>query len=485
VRLLEIAVIGLYFATLLALAVYGCHRFWLLCVFRRHRRAARPPARPDPPPRVTVQLPIYNERYVVGRLIRAVCDLDYPRDRLEIQVLDDSTDDTSERAAAEVAAQRARGVDIRHVRRAGRDGFKAGALAHGLRSARGELIAIFDADFVPPPGFLRDLVGRFADPAVGMVQARWEHLNRDYSLLTRLQSMFLDGHFVIEHGARHRSGRFFNFNGTAGIWRRACIEAAGGWQSDTLTEDLDLSYRAQLAGWRFEFAPEVTAPAELPADVNAFKSQQRRWTQGSIQTGLKILPGLLRSPLPLGTKIEAVFHLTGNGAHFLMILLAILLVPSLRIRRDLGLETLLAIDLPVFLLSTVSIAAFYVASQGEAGRSRLRALALLPFLMALGIGLSVNNARAVVRACRRRSDEFHRTPKHRLEERRDLWRGKRYRGNRQPAVAAVEGLLALYFLAGVLDAARSGQYLSLPLLLLFMGGFMQVTLLSLLHARRA
>jgi cellulose synthase/poly-beta-1,6-N-acetylglucosamine synthase-like glycosyltransferase len=482
---LETAVVALYFATLLVLAVYGCHRTWLLRQFRRHPAAAAPPTPPPAAlPRVTVQLPIYNERYVVTRLIRAACALDYPRDRLDIQVLDDSTDDTTARAAAEIAIQRRRGLDIRHVRRPDRTGFKAGALAHGLRTARGEMIAIFDADFVPPRRFLLDLVGRFADPRVGMVQARWDHLNRDYSLLTRLQAIFLDGHFVIEHAARHRTGCFFNFNGTAGIWRRSCIEDAGGWHDDTLTEDLDLSYRAQVRGWRFDYAGEVSAPAELPADIDAFKSQQRRWAQGSIQTGLKMLPRVWRARLPLRTRLEAFFHLTGNGAYVLMVLLAVLMIPAMRIRRGLDPWTILAIDLPLFLVSTVSIGAFYLASQPRGRRGRAATLALLPLLMALGIGLSVNNSRAALRALRRRRDAFERTPKYRLEGTRGEWRGRRYRGLRQPGVAAAESCLAIYFLAGAADALRAGQYLALPPLLLFLAGFLHVSLLSLGQARK-
>jgi hypothetical protein len=283
----SLTLLVLYYLTLGVLALYGIHRSWLVVTYLRHRRDR--PALPAPPaewPVVTVQLPLYNEMYVATRLLDAVCRLSYPRDRLEIQVLDDSTDETSELVAAEVARWRERGVDVRHVRRGDRAGFKAGALDAGLACARGELLAVFDADFVPGPDFLEKTVPYFTDPAdpqggsrLGMVQARWEHINRGYSLLTRIQAILLDGHFVIEHTARNRSGRFFNFNGTAGIWRRQAIEDAGGWQHDTLTEDLDLSYRAQLAGWRFVYLPEVTVPSELPVDVRGFKSQQHRWAK--------------------------------------------------------------------------------------------------------------------------------------------------------------------------------------------------------------
>ena len=283
-------VLALYYLVLSVLALYGMHRLVLLAIFfwTRRRNPERPPD-PDLWPRVTVQLPIFNERYVATRLIDAVCALDYPRDRLEIQVLDDSTDDTRERVAACVERQRRLGFDIRHLHRTDRTGYKAGALAAGCAEARGDLLAIFDADFVPPTDFLLRTVPYFADQEIGVVQARWEHVNRDYSLLTQAQAIFLDAHFRIEHQARNRGGNFFNFNGTAGLWRRQAIDDAGGWQHDTLTEDLDLSYRAQLAGWRFLFLPDVVAPAELPVDANAFKRQQFRWAKGSVQTARKLL----------------------------------------------------------------------------------------------------------------------------------------------------------------------------------------------------
>jgi cellulose synthase/poly-beta-1,6-N-acetylglucosamine synthase-like glycosyltransferase len=477
--ILETAILTAYMVTLTVLALYGCHRFYLLHL---HRRACHRPPRPirrlERLPRVTVQLPIYNEMYVVDRLIRAACALDYPAERLEIQVLDDSTDETSSVAQATVARMRARGIDIVHLRRGGRQGYKAGALAYGLSRARGGFIAVFDADFLPGPSFLQDLIHYFANPRVGMVQARWDHLNRDYSLLTRLQSILLDGHFVIEHGARATSGRFFNFNGTAGIWRRTCIESAGGWESDTLTEDLDLSYRAQLSGWRFVFAPHVVAPAELPADIRAFKSQQRRWARGAIETGLKILPRLLRSRLPAWVKLEALVHLTNNSAYALMVLLAILIVPAMIIRHRAGLTPLLLIDLPLFLMSTISVAAFYVRSQGALGRSRRSTLLLIPFLLSLGIGLSLNNARGVLGAFGRRRVEFIRTPKHDLLGRRGEWRGKRYTGMPGLTGAILELLFGLYFTVAVIHALLEGMYAPLPFLMLFQFGYLYAALLS-------
>ena len=317
---------------------------------------------------MTVQLPLYNERCVVERLLDAVGALDYPADRLEIQVLDDSTDETSALAAAAVERLRARGLAVAHLRRAHRRGFKAGALAAGLEAARGELIAVFDADFVPPPGFLTATVPSFADPAVGMVQARWEHLNREASLLTRVQALLLDGHFAVEHRARHVAGCFFNFNGTAGIWRRQAIADAGGWAHDTLTEDLDLSYRAQLAGWRFVYLPDVAVPAELPADAASFKAQQRRWAKGSLQTARKVLPRLLAARLPWRVKLEACAHLTANLSYPLMVALSLLLFPAMAARRGSARSLLLWVDAPLFVAATASVFTFYLASQVLLGR---------------------------------------------------------------------------------------------------------------------
>ena len=302
-----------------AFPAYGVHRYFIIYLFLKNRkREPVPAARFEHLPVVTVQLPIFNEIYVVERLLSSVSELDYPRDRLQIQVLDDSTDDTREITADCAAELRERGFDVELIHRTDRTGFKAGALERGLATARGEFVCILDADFVPPPHLLRKTVDFFTDPKVGMIQTRWGHLNRGYSLLTRVQAMFLDGHLVLEQTARSRSGRFFNFNGTAGLWRKSCIEEAGGWQHDTLTEDLDLSYRAQLAGWKFVFLPDVVTPAELPVDMNGFKSQQHRWTKGSIQTCKKLLPAIWRSKLPLPIKVEATGHLVSNFAYLLL-----------------------------------------------------------------------------------------------------------------------------------------------------------------------
>lgn len=385
----------------LALALFGVHRVWLLVEYLRDRRRRREGASErlsfaGELPRVTVQLPLYNERAVAERLIDAVCALDYPRDRLEVQVLDDSTDDTAVVVAEAVARWRARGVAVEHVRRQERVGFKAGALAHGLSLARGELIAIFDADFVPRPDFLRATVPAFADPGVGMVQARWGHLNRGRSWLTAAQAVFLDAHFTIEHAVREARGRFFNFNGTAGIWRKSAIERAGGWDAATLTEDLDLSFRAQLAGTRFCYLDHVEVPAELPDDVNAFKGQQHRWAKGSIQTARRLLGAVWRAPLPLGVRIDATLKLTQNLA-FLLLALVVVTMPAAALARAMGSATWVrAGDLATLGLATLPVACHFLVAQRARGTPWHRALLALPLALGLGAALSVNNARAVL-----------------------------------------------------------------------------------------
>ena len=471
----DVLVVGLYFAVLVGLSVYGAHRGYLLYLYTNGRcSSARLPRRAQAqttPPRVTVQLPIFNEVYVVERLIEAVAGLRYPRDRFEVQVLDDSTDETSRVARAALERWRGRGLAISYRRRPVRTGFKAGALADGLRLATGELIAVFDADFMPPPDFLECAVGVFADPRVGMVQARWGHANRRYSLLTRLQALLLDGHFVLEHGGRNRGGCFFNFNGAAGIWRRTAIESAGGWQHDTLTEDLDLSYRAQLAGWSFVFLPDVVAPAELPVEMSAFKSQQHRWAKGSIQTCRKVLPAVLRADVPLRVKAEAFMHLTANFNYLLVLALCVLIVPAFVARTASGGDQrLLLVDATIFGLAAVSVFTFYAVSQREIGGRWWARLRDLPALVALSLGLSVNNAVAVVEALSGRTGEFRRTPKYGERSRGErVVRGRRPRGARvQPLVEIAFGA---WFTLAIAYALATGVYGAVPFLALFQIGF--------------
>ncbi len=475
------SVVSLYFVCLGAMAAFGLHRWHLVWLYLRHRHERpRPLARFESLPRLTVQLPLFNEMYVAERLIDAVCALEYPRDRLEIQLLDDSTDETTAIVANAVRERRGRGFDIHHLRRTDREGFKAGALAAGLRVATGELVAIFDADFVPPPDFAASLVHHFTDPRIGMVQSRWGHLNSSHSALTRVQSMLLDGHFVIEQTARNRSGRFFNFNGTAGIWRRQCIEDAGGWQHDTLTEDLDLSYRAQLRGWQFIFLNEKVTPAELPVEMGAFKSQQHRWAKGSIQTARKLLPRILRSPLPLRVKLESVVHLTANASYLLLVLLGLLVVPSIWLRRSVTPWMIAAIDLPIFTMATLSVVAFYAVAQREALGRWSGIARWVPYLMAVGIGLSINNARAVLEALRGMPSDFRRTPKYNLGPgERVTSRRYRTRVNRD---TWVELGLALYFAAATSLALRDGLWGALPFLLLFEAGYTYTALSTLIQS---
>jgi cellulose synthase/poly-beta-1,6-N-acetylglucosamine synthase-like glycosyltransferase len=477
----ETITLAAYFFVLIILAVYGWHRYYLVYLYMSNRDKEPRPGPPlSPLPVVTVQLPLYNEMYVADRLIQAVCRIEYPRDLLEIQVLDDSTDET--RAIAELAVRRCRdeGFDIKHFHRTDRTGYKAGALEAGLKVARGEFVAIFDADFLPPRDFLNLLMPHFADARVGMVQARWGHINQDYSLLTKIQSILLDGHFVLEHGGRNRSGRFFNFNGTAGIWRRTAIADAGGWQHDTLTEDLDLSYRAQLRGWRFVFMSNVIAPAEVPVEMNGFKSQQHRWAKGSIQTCRKLLPGILRADIPLAVKAEAFFHLTANFNYPLMCVLSVLMFPSMVIRYNMGWYEMLLIDVPLFLAATFSVCNFYMICQREIHSDWLSRLKYLPFLMSIGIGLSINNTRAVFEALFNKQSEFARTPKYRIEADADEWVGKRYR--QSVAVQPfIELALGLYFTWTVFYALANQIYATIPFLVLFQIGFLYTGLVSIVQ----
>ena len=469
-----------YLSVLAGLSAYGIHRYFIIYLFLRNRkREVVPPGHFDPLPKVTVQLPIFNEVYVVERLLRSVSELDYPRDSLQIQVLDDSTDDTRELTARCVAELRGRGFNVQLIHRGDRTGFKAGALAVGLESADGEFVCILDADFVPPRDLLQRTVHFFTDPKIGMIQTRWGHLNRGYSLLTRVQAMFLDGHLLLEQTARSRSGRFFNFNGTAGLWRKSCIVQAGGWQHDTLCEDLDLSYRAQLVGWRFIFLPDVVTPAELPVDMNGFKSQQHRWTKGSVQSCKKLLPSVWRSNLPFFIKLEATCHLMSNFAYLLLAFLCVLLHPSVGGPQSGWIRTLL-VDVPIFLAASVSVAVFYICAQRVLHpRTWMKEILFLPCLLALGIGLSLNNARAVIEALINHKSDFTRTPKYGIERRAQSWRSCKYKPL-QSALPIAELAFAIYFTYFVGFAIVHRQFLSVPFLLMFQAGFLYVSLSSLL-----
>ena len=480
---MEVAVIALYMLVLSILGLYGFHRGLLLYLYwRHHRDVPKAPGRFEQLPRVTVQLPMYNEMYVAERLLESVAHIDYPRELLEIQVLDDSTDETVQIALAKVEELRARGFDATFHHRTDRTGFKAGALEAGLRSAKGDFVLVFDADFVPTPSIVTDLIHHFTDPKVGMVQARWGHLNRDYSVLTRVQSMMLDGHFVIEHIARNRSGRFFNFNGTAGIWRRSTIVDAGGWQHDTLTEDMDLSFRAQLRGWQFVYVPTALAPAEIPCEMNSFKGQQFRWAKGSAQTTKKLMMTVLRADLPLKVKIECLFHLTNNFAYLFLVLLAMLQLPNMVMRQKMQNPHLLLLDVPLFLTTCVSIIVFYLATHRALYGSLRDAIPRLPLMMAVSIGLSINNARAVLEGLFGGQSEFVRTPKHNIQARSETWATKKYKAS-AGLFTWLELGFGVYIVATALLAVLTGAWVSIPFLVLFMVGFLYVGALSLHQAR--
>ncbi|MBI2681936.1 MAG: glycosyltransferase [Acidobacteriales bacterium] len=478
-----------YFVVLVFLASYGIHRYVLVYLYYRHRKNA---ARSDAPPRsykpeelptVTIQLPIFNEQFVIDRLVDAVCKIEYPREKLEIQVLDDSTDETVEVASAVVQRYAALGHPVTYHHRTNRHGYKAGALEEGMKKCTGQLIAIFDADFVPPQDWLMRVVHHFTDDEVGMVQTRWTHLNRDYSFLTQVEAILLDGHFVLEHGGRSRARVFFNFNGTAGMWRRQAIDEAGGWEHDTLTEDTDLSYRSQLKGWKFKYLQDVECPAELPIEMTAFKTQQARWAKGLIQVAKKTLPSVFRSDVPRRVKTEAWYHLTANISYPLMIVLSTLLLPAMVIRFYQGWFQMLFIDLPLFMASTFSISSFYLVSQKELHpRTWYKTFLYLPFLMALGIGLTITNTKAVLEALVGHQSAFARTPKYRVEKKKDKAIAAKYR-KRLGIIPWIELAVGTYFALTVWYAMANQNYITVPFLLLFVLGYWYTGLMSLLQGR--
>ncbi len=479
---------------MIILAFYGLHRYQLVWLyFRNKKNAARwsePTTRFDEGklPFLTIQLPIFNEQFVIHRLIEACCRLEYPRDRFEIQVLDDSTDETTE-VARQIVEQYATGYKglapqpIVYLHRENRYGFKAGALDAGLKTARGEFVAIFDADFVPPRDWVMKVIHHLADPAVGMVQTRWTHLNRNYSFLTQVEAILLDGHFVLEHGGRSRAGVFFNFNGTAGMWRTKVIGEAGGWQHDTLTEDTDLSYRAQMCGWKFKYLQDVECPAELPIEMTAFKTQQARWAKGLIQTGIKILPRVMRSDMPWHTKLEAWYHLSANLSYPLMIVLSTLLMPAMIIRSYQGWIQMMLIDFPLFMASTMSVSSFYLVSQKELFPKKwYRTFLYLPCLMALGVGLTITNTKAVLEALLGVKSAFARTPKYSVKKKGEKSQAQKYR-KRLGIVPWIELAIGCYFAFTVYYAISRENYFTVPFLLLFVFGYWYTGLLSLLQGR--
>ena len=469
------AILVPYFAVLLVLSLYGMHRYEMIRGYWKHRKklfVAEPTMKFTNLPRVTVQLPIYNERYVVERLIEETAKLDYPRHLLQIQVLDDSTDDTHPFTERLVGEYQAMGLPIEYIHRANRHGYKAGALQNGLKTATGEIVAIFDADFVPPSDFLQRTVHYFSNEKVGMVQTRWTYLNRHYNVLTEVQAMLLDGHFVLEHVARSGGGMFFNFNGTAGILRRSMIDDAGGWQHDTLTEDSDLSYRAQLKGWKFVYAPSVECLSELPVDTYGFQVQQSRWAKGLTQVAMKLLPTILRSKLPWRVKAEAFFHLTPNISYPLMIVMSALILPVMIVRFYMGWLEMALIDTPLIAASFWSISAFYVIGHRALfPKNWKRAFLFLPALMAAGVALTIINSRAVIEALVGYQTGFARTPKYAIGGTRKVrLEIVKYR-SRSGWLPYAELAVGTYFLAMVIFAIESYNFLAIPFLMLFVGGY--------------
>jgi len=462
-----------YFSVLIILSVFGLHRYETIRTYwkHKHKLTDQPPQRFEQLPRVTIQLPLYNERFVVDRLIESTCKIEYPRELLQIQVLDDSTDETHPYTERLVNEYRAQGYPIEYHHRTNRTGFKAGALQEGLKTATGEFIAVFDADFVPPRDFLMRTIHFFAQPDVGVVQTRWTYLNRGYSILTEVQAMLLDGHFVLEHGARYGRGLFFNFNGTAGILRRKMIEDAGGWQHDTLTEDSDLSYRAQMKGWRFVYVPSVECPSELPVETYAFQVQQFRWAKGLTQVAKKLLPQLLRAPIPVRTKVEAVLHLTPNISYPLMVVLSALMLPVMIVRFYMGWFQMLMIDVPLIAATFLSLSAFYVLAQRELYPAHWkRAIFLLPFLMAAGVALTISNTRAVLEALTGVQTAFVRTPKFAIAEKKVKVTDTKYR-RRSGWLPYLELAAGTYFLGTIWYAIDTYNYLAIPFLMLFVCGY--------------
>jgi len=477
----QVVLIG-YFLSLTILFVFGLHGFVMIYYHRKYgHKIPVPKDNLTEDAIVTIQLPLYNEMYVVERLINAVCAIDYPKDKMEIQVLDDSTDETTSIVAKAVEAKKNEGFDISHIRRGSREGFKAGALKEGMKIAKGEYIAIFDADFIPQKEFLKRTLSYFTDDKVGMVQTRWEHLNGDYSIITKAQALALDGHFVVEQTVRNKSGFFINFNGTGGVWRKQCIEEAGNWHADTLTEDLDLSYRAQLIGWRFVFLKDFTSPAELPAEINALKNQQFRWTKGAVETAKKILPLVWKSKIPLRVKLQSTFHLTNNLVFPFILLAAILNVPLIFIKNSGSHEAYFAI-MSLFVMASVSSFLFYLYSQKEIRTDWRKKIVLFPLFLAGSMGLAVNNSRAVFEGLMNRKSEFVRTPKFKQESDKDAFVGNKYQSKKISFSVYVEAILAVYCLIGLFSSIYFLELASIPFQILFFLGFAFMAYTSIKHA---
>ena len=478
---MEKIILFTYIGSLIILFTFGSHGLIMVYYYLKHRHKRDDFSGVlDGYPMVTLQLPIYNEMYVIERLIKAACEIDYPIDRLEFQVLDDSTDETVEIVDKIVKEYKLLGFDICHIHRDDRTGYKAGALKEGLKTAKGEFVGIFDADFIPRKNFLKIVLPFFNDPKIGMVQTRWEHLNRSYSLITQIQALALDGHFVIEQQVRNKANFFINFNGTSGVWRKECIYNAGNWEADTLTEDLDLSYRAQLKGWKFKYLTDFTTPAEVPSEINSVKTQQFRWTKGSIETAKKMLFRVWKADLPLKHKIISTFHLTNNIVFPFILLACLLNMPIVLIKNTGQYDTYFAF-MSVFVLAFIGSFLFYLFSQKDVYADWRTRVLLFPVFMAGSMGFAINNTKAVFEALINKKSEFVRTPKYGISGEKDSWKDKKYVHKKIKLSVIFESLLALYSLAAVIVSLATLQISAIPFQLMFTFGFGLVAYLSIKH----
>ena len=461
-----IVVVSLYLICLIYITVYCLFQFHLLMHYNRHKRKEKRTSISVPEiegawPFVTIQLPLFNEYFVIERLIDNITSLDYPKDRFEIHILDDSTDETLELSRKKAAEYKSKGFNIEVVTREKRQGYKAGALKDAMKFAKGEFIAIFDADFLPNSTFLKDTIPYFNDSKIGVVQTRWGHINQNYSLITELQAFQLNVHFTVEQQGRETADYLLQFNGTAGVWRRQAIDDAGGWEADTLTEDLDLSYRAQLKGWKITYLEEILSPAELPAEMIGLKSQQHRWMKGGAETAKKLLPTIWRSELDFKRKIHASIHLLGSSVFLFVFTMGVVSVPLLYIINPLNIDTRI---LSVFLVSLLCImAVYYVANVNTAWdnqnktKSILKFVILFPCFLALSMGLSLHNSLAVLQGFRGKKSSFVRTPKFDIKAITDTLNKSRYRASKVSFVTVFEGLLAVYFIMGIFLGIKLGD----------------------------
>ncbi|MDX5348693.1 MAG: glycosyltransferase family 2 protein [Hymenobacteraceae bacterium] len=488
---LELLLVIVYGVCLSFIFLYSLAQLHLALLYRRKKQQTEsesPALLPDTDlPPVTVQLPVYNEFYVVERLIDAVAAFLYPKEKLQIQILDDSTDETSATISAKVAQYQQLGLNICHVKRSQRTGFKAGALQHGLASASGTFITIFDADFIPSPDFLLKTIPAFTAADIGVVQTRWGHINYNFSLLTRLQAFGLNAHFTVEQQGRNNGGHFINFNGTAGVWRKTCIEDAGGWQADTLTEDLDLSYRAQLRNWKFKYLEQVEAPAELPATMPALKSQQYRWTKGAAETARKHLRKVTTGKLPLSTKLHATVHLLNSAIFLTVLFTALLSVPMLFIKQTAPALSVVFKAASVFLLSLFSLSFFYWTSYQSLTKSSAsgfwRFIPEFLLFLSMSMGLSLHNAVAVVEGYIGRKTPFVRTPKFNIADKNSTWRNNKYNIRKLNPLTLLEGLLAVYFLWGIWVGLQFKDYGLIPFHTMLLLGYTAVFVYSLRHSK--